>query len=188
MKFRIILLEVLVQVLKVDFGVHRQFSRIRTEESNMGNMCADFLRSEYNVDIGLLNMGALRANSVFPKGPFKLKLIALMLPAQDKILIKKVPGRVLKNLLENSVSQYPKYDGRFSSVSGIKFSFDPEKLSDERILTETLVMEDGSPFEMDKLYSVAAKKFIMSGKDGYDDFLDESILSMPPSVEEAWDI
>lgn len=46
-------------------------------------------------------------------------------------------------------------------------------------------MANGDPFDFDKEYSVAAKLFMTSGKDGYDAFLDSSITDLPPSVDEA---
>lgn len=67
-------------------------------------MSADLMRTEYDVDIGFSNGGCLRANSVFPKGPFALKFIALILPMTDKIILKKIPGKILVKLLENGVS------------------------------------------------------------------------------------
>jgi 5'-nucleotidase len=48
-----------------------RFSRVRTEETNLGNMVADIIRSEYNCDFGILNGGCLRANGVFDKGVIK---------------------------------------------------------------------------------------------------------------------
>lgn len=45
-----------------------RFSRVRTEETNLGNFTADIILTEYNADFGLANGGCLRANSVFEKG------------------------------------------------------------------------------------------------------------------------
>lgn len=169
--------------------IEARFSRIRTEESNLGNLTADLMRSQYaGVDIALANGGCLRANSVTPKGPFSLKFIANQLPMIDKVVVKKIPGHIFKKILENSLSQYPKYDGRWACTSGIKFSFDPEKPAGDRILMDTFVMEDGTPFDLDKSYSVAAKYFLTSGKDGYDDFLDPSIEDLAPTLDEALSI
>ena len=165
--------------------IEGRFSRIRTEESTGGNMCADLLRSEYNADIGIVNMGNLRANSIFPKGPFALKLIALILPYQDKVIVKRMPGYILKKLLENGISQYPKYDGRFLAISGIQFTFDPDRPRGSRILIDTLKHQDGTPLDLNRFYTVATKHYLTVGKDGFADFLDPMIESMAPSLNEA---
>ena len=52
-------------------------------------------------------------------------MIANILPQGDKIVILKVPGTLIKDMLENAVSAYPKLDGRFGAFAGVKFSFDP---------------------------------------------------------------
>ena len=47
-----------------------RFSRVRTEETALGNMFADLVRTETNADLGFVNSGSLRANAVLPAGPF----------------------------------------------------------------------------------------------------------------------
>ena len=42
-----------------------RFSRVRTEETNLGNWCTDLMRSELNTDFAISNGGSFRANSVF---------------------------------------------------------------------------------------------------------------------------
>ena len=119
-------------------NIEGRFSRVRTEETNLANITADLMRIECNCDLAFANAGCLRANSVFPKGPFTLKTIALIFPMPDHVVVKKIPGHILKKLLENAVSQYPKYDGRWLATSGFKYSFDPEKPVGERIILESL--------------------------------------------------
>ena len=53
-----------------------RFSRVRTEETNLGNMLADLCRSEFDTDFGLTNGGNLRANHVFEQGNLQWKFIA----------------------------------------------------------------------------------------------------------------
>jgi 5'-nucleotidase len=105
-----------------------RFSRIRTEETNIGNMIADMIRTEYKCDFGLINGGSIRANSVLPKGIIKNKYIRQILPNNDFTCFLKVPGRTMHHILENGLSFYPKYDGRWPCTSGLKFHFDPDRL------------------------------------------------------------
>lgn len=54
----------------------------------------------------------------------------------DKVIVVKVLGSTFKEALENGVSAWPKYDGRFPSVSGVRFKFDPSKEAGRRIAFE----------------------------------------------------
>ena len=40
---------------------------------------------------------------------------------EDKLVMLRMSGDLILKLLENGVSLYPKYDGRFPAVSGIRF-------------------------------------------------------------------
>ena len=58
---------------KVD--LEARFSRLRTEETNLGNLVADVVRTEFKADIGLVHAGCMRANSIYPAGPLMLKFV-----------------------------------------------------------------------------------------------------------------
>ena len=45
-----------------------RFSRVRTEETNLGNFTADLMRTELGTDFALSNGGCLRSNAIFPEG------------------------------------------------------------------------------------------------------------------------
>jgi hypothetical protein len=53
---------------------------------------------------------------------------------EDKIFRVKM----LKIALENGVSMWPKYDGRFPLTSGVYFSFDPCREKGDRIIAESM--------------------------------------------------
>ena len=52
-----------------DVDLEARFSRVRTEETNLGNMIADLCKSEFDTDFSLTNGGNLRANHIFEQGP-----------------------------------------------------------------------------------------------------------------------
>ena len=110
-----------------DVDVDGRFEHLRYEETNCGNLVADMIRTEFDIcEIVLLNCGTLRSNSIMTKGDVTNRNIAELLPMIDKIRLLKIPGDILLQLLENGVSKWPTLDGRFLSVSGLKFSFDPD--------------------------------------------------------------
>lgn len=45
-------------------------THLRKKETNLGNMIADLVRTEFDADIALLHAGMLKANSEIPHGPF----------------------------------------------------------------------------------------------------------------------
>ena len=94
-------------------------------------------------------------------------------------------GRLFKQVLENGVSLYPKYDGRWPVISGISFTFDPEQEAGNRIVEDSMKDADGNPFEMDKTYTVALMHFFTAGKDGNEALLDPSVRNHCPDIDDA---
>ena len=112
-----------------DVDLEGRFVYLRSEETNLANWISDIVWTEHeDVDLCLINSGTLRYNSVISKGEITARMIANLLPQgdSDKIVIIKIPGWIVREMLENSVYAYPKLDGRFATFSGLKFSFDPE--------------------------------------------------------------
>ena len=89
----------------------------------------------------------------------------------DPIVIMKVKGDILHKLLENGVSAYPKLDGKFPIVSGIKFTFDSARPAYSWINKEDIFIK-GEPIDYSWVYLMSTKYFISTGKDGYVDFKD----------------
>jgi len=72
------------------------------------------------------------------------------------------------------VSAWPKFDGRFPSISGCRFRFNPDNEPMNRINIEEIETESGI-IDPAKEYKVAMKGFLVSGKDGYTMFKDGGI-------------
>lgn len=66
------------------------------------------------------------------------------------VFVFLISGQRLLETLENGVSRYPRLDGRFPQVSGIRFQFDPYKKSGERVDINTLTI-NGRPLQIDKV-------------------------------------
>ena len=64
-----------VQTSYIDVELEGRFSRIRTQETNLGNLTADIIRSEYKTDFGLMNSGEIRADRIYEKGVINLSLL-----------------------------------------------------------------------------------------------------------------
>lgn len=103
---------------------------------------------------------------------------------EDQLIPIKISGRLIMQALENGVSLYPKYDGRFPLVSGLKFTFDPAKEPGSRIVPGSVILDSGEPIDLKTKYTLALKYFLMAGKDGYDCFTDPSIEQLIDDPDE----
>lgn len=93
----------------------------------------------------------------------------------DSVSVLEVTGHQLLKALENGVSQYPKLEGRFPQVSGLKFSFDPLQPCGSRVVSDS-VFVDGKALELNTPYRLVTKGYIAQGRDGYDVFKNCKIL------------
>ena len=84
-----------------------RFSSVRTEETNLANFVADIMRTESQADFSLGNGGCLRANCIFHKGQFTWRFLTQIIPMTDHVITLKLPGKILKGILENAISNWP---------------------------------------------------------------------------------
>ena len=160
-----------------------KFTQIRTTETNWSNMAADMINHANKTDCTLFNSGTYRADQNYDPGVFKLGHLFDFLPMEDALIILEVTGEKLHRLLENGVSSYPEFQGKFPSISGIRIKFDPNKPKNSRILKEHIEI-NGEPINYDKTYTVSTKQWISTGGDGYVDYIGCKVLTRE---EEALD-
>ena len=118
------------------------------------------------LDCVLVNSGTLRADDVFPRGAFKMRDLVTLLPMLDEMCIISLTGSELVEALENGVCMYPKLEGRFPCVSGIRFAFDPDLAAGSRVIPGSVSVQ-GEALELDKRYNLATKAYLAQGRDGY---------------------
>lgn len=112
-------------------------SKIRTVETNEGNLVADALlwqaeqlHSGFGVnapDVAIQNGGGIRNNSIITAGTDISELTTFdILPFANFVCIAEniTPGE-FKEILENAVSRVEFVDGRFGQIAGFKFIWDP---------------------------------------------------------------
>ena len=160
---------------EVNIDLECRFSKIRTEETNVGNWICDIVKEETKADIIMINSGTLRADCIVPAGPYTIKDLISLLPMPDPLAIIELKGIDVMLALENSVSKYPRLEGRFSQVSGVAFEYNPNKKEGSRVVQGS-VLVNGEAIDMKKIYSVCTKEYLLKGKDGYTMFLNRKIL------------
>ncbi len=95
---------------------------IRTEETNLGDFCADAFRVVTGADIGVINGGGIRADMA--AGNITFNDILSVFPFNNTVCMVEVSGQQIVDLLELGVMLYPEENGSFQHVSGITFTLD----------------------------------------------------------------
>lgn len=179
---------------EVDLFTHDEEGNrlVRKEETNIGNLYADAMRSVLGADIGYVNGGGLRAE--IDAGDVTFNDILNFIPFNNMPMLAEVSGQVIKDLLEMTTMSWPEENGSFPHVSGITFSVDatvpssivmdenelficvdgPYRVRDIKVLNR----ESGEyePLDTEKKYTLAALDYyIMEGGGGLT-MLEEAVV------------
>jgi 5'-nucleotidase len=147
----------------------------RQEECQMGNLVADAMLArvaDQGVTIALANSGGLRAS--IDAGEVTMGEVLTVLPFQNTLSTFEVSGAMLKDALENGVSQYEEKAGRFLQVAGLKYSFDPAAPVGSRV-SDVMVLVGGdawAPIDPATNYLVVSNNYVRQGGDGFKMFVD----------------
>lgn len=160
-----------------------RFSKIRTSETNLGDWVCDVVLSATGADVVMINSGTFRSDQIHPPGPFTMKDLVNIIPMRDPLIVLEISGKTLLQALENSVSNFPKLEGRFPQVSGICFAFDPSKVSGQRVDPRLVQIAD-EWLNMDQKYKICIKSYMYLGCDGYTMFKDSKIVMDDDSCPE----
>jgi 5'-nucleotidase len=156
----------------------------RVEECPMGNLVADAMLmrvKDQGMDIAIANSGGIRAS--IDEGEVTMGEVYTVLPFQNTLSTFTAKGSVIKEALENGVSQVEEVAGRFPQVSGMTFTWDPAAEPGSRI---TEVMVAGEPLDMDKTYGVVTNNYVRNGGDGYKMFtMAEDAYDFGPDLAEV---
>ncbi|HEU5170150.1 MAG TPA: bifunctional metallophosphatase/5'-nucleotidase [Gemmatimonadales bacterium] len=141
----------------------------RRAETGLGNVVTDAIRAGTGVDVALLNAGALRYDDVLPAGPLTSYQVesVFLFPDETRMLVARMTGARLRELLERSVSDGVIGKGGFLQVSGVRFSYDAAQPSGQRV-TGDLRRPDGTAIGAGDALLVALPGFLAcAAGDGY---------------------
>ncbi|MBD7966467.1 5'-nucleotidase C-terminal domain-containing protein [Paenibacillus gallinarum] len=154
--------------------------KVRTGETNLGDLIADALRDVSGADVALTNGGGIRAS--IDKGDVTKGEVITVLPFGNQIVTLNVKGEDLIAALENGVKSYPEASGGFPQISGFTFKIDPSKEAGNRVHS---VMVGGKAIDPEATYSLATNDFTSIGGDEYDMFKKYSQAGLYGSLDEA---
>ena len=93
---------------------------VRRAETNLGDLCAEAVRSAMGADIGYMNGGGVRAD--ISAGDITFNDLLSVFPFNNTIVLAEVSGQTIKDMMEMAVMLWPEEDGSFPHLSGIAFS------------------------------------------------------------------
>ena len=131
-----------VVVGRTKIRLDARFSEIRTKETNVSNFLAELLTRSTGADIALFNAGTIRADRFIEKGDITVKDMCDCLPIIDQHMVIEVTADRILLALENGVSGYPAFDGRFPCIDGLRFAFDPRKPAGSRVIRDSVYVRD----------------------------------------------
>lgn len=135
--------------------------RSHANVTELGYWVSDIMRKATNTQIGLTNGGGLRRS--LEAGTVTMGDLYEIMPYDNTLVTMTVTGEHLKRLVDHGIEADFMTDGQFA---GLKVVYDKSKEYENRITSITL--EDGTPIEMDKTYTLVTNDFIFGGGDKYD--------------------
>ena len=138
-----------------------RITRRYNQESDLGNLFADILRSFGDTDLALVHSGGLRAD--LPAGEVTREDLLDAFPFTDEVVVLEMTGAALRQVLEQSLS----LERGLLQVSGIALTYDLSRPVGQRLISAAV--EDRS-LSADATYSVTTFDFLAAGADLYDGF------------------
>lgn len=171
------LLDLVIGETAVELDSRRRI--VRGQETAIGNLIADALRTGTNADVAITNGGGIRGDKIYPAGTVLTRRdILTELPFGNRTVVIALTGAQLREALENGVSEIEETSGRFPQISGFSFTADTGKAPGSRVET---VLVDGEPIDDARTYTVATNDFLQRGGDGYAVFKDATVIV--PSID-----
>lgn len=157
------------EVATLPQSVDTRRQTIRSGQNQFGNLIADAMREIAHTDIALINSGNIRGDRLYPAGyQMTRKDIANELPYRSRIVLLSVTGQQVYAALENGFSMLEDSKGRFPNISGIEVEYSNKADVGQRV---RMIKINGKPLDVSGKYKLATTKYIASGGDGYDMFI-----------------
>ncbi len=136
----------------------KTLTRSRENDSPLGSWIADVMRQAVGADFAFQNPGGIRTE--LEAGPVTVGDVYEVMPFDNQIATVHLTGAQVHEVLENGVGP-----NTCVQVSGLSFSFDPNRPRGERVLDVTL--PGGGRLVPGKTYFVATNDFMAQGGDGF---------------------
>lgn len=155
----------------------------RKGETPIGNFCADALRNVLGAEIAFVNGGTIRSD--IRQGEVSYNTLLSVFPYNNSVCTATMTGKQIMDALEVSVHLYPKENGGFLQVSGLKFKVDPSvptsvviddnelfsHVEGSRRVFDVQVLDNASgqyvPIDPERTYTIASSSFLIENHGDY---------------------
>ncbi len=96
---------------RVNTDLDGRTKMVRSQETNLGNFLCDIILNSVAADCALLNGGSLRSDAIHAAGDFTKRDLRNILPYNSELIVVKITGDQLHQLLENCVAKYESLGG-----------------------------------------------------------------------------
>ena len=151
---------------------------VRSQETNLGDLCADAYRNLSGAQIAFVNGGGIRVS--IKQGDITLNDILKVHPFGNAMCVIEASGQQILDALEWGARAVPSESGGFLQVSGLTYEIhtyiESTAKADENTMFAGVegeyrvknVMVGGEPLELDKTYTLASHNYMLkNGGDGY---------------------
>lgn len=164
-------------------------SGVQKSEVSLGNLASDAIRASVRADVAFVSASELKERDAqIPAGKVSTEdVTAYIAYSDDPIVEVRLTGRQIRQALERSVLIYPKNNLGFLQVSGLRFTFDPDKPQESRI---TSIRVGNSQLSDSATYSVAMTSSMANGALGYwkywnkNDIVNTTDTTIPEAVDQ----
>ncbi len=127
-------------------------------ESDLGNLIADAMIATTHADVALMNSGGIRMP--LESGPIRYNHVFRTLPFENKVATMEVTGAEIRHIatILESGSHIQ------GSVAGMRIAFVGDK---EHRHIHSIVLNDGTPLDPHKIYTLATVDFLILGGDDF---------------------
>lgn len=128
--------------------------------SLLGEWTCEVMKDKAGVQIAMTNGGGLRVP--IPAGDITAGILYEVMPFDNTLYTMKLSGADLKANIEHGIMNE---DIGWVQIAGVRVTYSPEGEAGNRVTS--MVLEDGTPVEMDKYYTVVTNDFMFTGGDNY---------------------
>jgi 5'-nucleotidase len=154
---------------KLNIRTSAVFTRSYQFESPLGDLLADALRDAFNTDIAFMNSGGIRDE--LRAGDLTYADIFAVSPFDNYPAVVKLTGAQILEILRLTTSGAR----GIMQVSGLRYAYDASKDMDkqphERNRLVSVTLDDGTPLDPQKTYTVVMPDFVAAGGDGTQDVM-----------------
>jgi len=129
--------------------------------SLLGEWVCEIMKDKAGVQIAMTNGGGLRIP--VPAGDITAGILYEVMPFDNTLYTMKLSGADVKANIEHGIMND---DIGWVQIAGVRVTYNPGAEAGNRITS--MVLEDGTPVEMDKYYTVVTNDFMFTGGDKYD--------------------